>query len=450
MKFGGWAALASFAFATSALADDLPFDLSGQVDLGVRYYFEDGLYAGQSTAGAYPFVGLQLNGGFSVGGGEFVFQFSGLSDEENDRSILNFQKAYYYQAFESWDLVAGFNVENWGISTGRSLVNVLNARDRANQVGGSDLIGTPMVNANFFTDAGTLSFYVLGGEVQDNFGGPASRQRGPLFTDGDFAAYQDDGELDFALRYSNNFYIGENTLDLGFYYYQGTNREAVSLPGCTSTSGAVTSAVCDQITTSIRNLYEAGGTQPLNAAEMTAYLLANFGAAVAAEAGNIIALAPYYQDIRQWGLTAVYAQGNTQLRFEGFLRDTEYESFAAAIVGGDYTFYDFAGGDGTLTFALEYHFDDRSVRQPTSIFDNDAFLGLNFSANDANDTRGEFGLFYDLDTDAQLYTLSISRRIGERFRAELNVNHVEAAGTGDPLSAVDGDSFVSFTLSTFF
>lgn len=442
----GFVAATILAMASPAVADSI----TGQIDLGFRYYTDDGQYPGQASAGYYPFIGMELNGAFDFGTGELVFQFDALSDDANDRSVFNVQKAYYTNNFGDWDIVLGYNVENWGVSSGRSIVNVLNARDTSNQIGGSELIGTAMINANFFTQIGTFSAYVLGGDVQDNFGGMASRQRGPIYTFGDFAGYEQEDELDFALRYSNFFSVGPGSLDLGLSYYQGTNRDSVQLPGCARASGAITPAICAQITDGVRANYAAGGSTMASVAEMAAYLLANFGPAVALEAPNVVAMIPYYQDMRQWGLTAVYAQGDTQLRFEGFHRQTEYEDFMAAIIGGDHTFNDLWGTNGSLVLALEYHFDDRSSRQPTTVFDNDAFFGLNYSLNDPNDSRMEFGVFYDLDSTSQLYSLSLSRRIGDRMRAQFSASHIEASDVQDPLSAVNRDTFFEFSLSTFF
>lgn len=438
--------------SSAAFAQGSALDFAAEIEIGSRYYFEDGQYTGQSEAGFYPFVGFQLDGDMAVGGGDIALQFSGLFEDANDRSIFNVQRLYYTEAYDGWDLLVGYNVENWGVSSGRTLVNVLNARDRANRVGGSDLIGTPMVNVNIPTEIGTFSLYALGGDVVDNFGGMATRNRGQLYTNDDFATYQDPGSVDFALRYSNNFSIGDGSLDLGASFYSGTNREAVGLPACVRATGAVTDVICGQINDAIRVGYEAGVVPPQSAAEIGAFLTTNFGAAVAATAAGrqVIALSPYYQEIRQYGLTGVYAQGNTQIRFEGFLRDTEFEDFFAAILGVEYTFYDFLGGPGTMTAALEYHFDDRGPLQPTTVFEDDLFLGLNYSANDTSDSRVEFGLFYDLDTSSQLYSLSASRRIGDQFRVGMSANHVEAGQMQDPISQVDQDSFVEFSLSVFF
>jgi hypothetical protein len=436
------------ALATPAAADP---SLSARIDTGLRYYLEDGQYPGQGSAGAYPYLGFEIAASTPFGPGDLVFEVNTIVDQALDRTLVNLEKAFYTQRFDGWDIVLGYNVEDWGVSAGRTIVNVLNARDRTGRIGGGSLIGTPMLNANVVTDVGTFSAYALFGDVREHFGGDATRQRAFLPVDSDFAAYEDDDSVDVALRYSHDFAVGAGSLDIGAHVYHGTSREGVALPGCVATTGVVTEAICAQINTAIIDGFAAGGTQPLTPAEMTAFVNGLLGPVVAADySANAAGLIPYYQEINQVGLTAVYANGNTQLRFEGFWRETAHEDYVAAIIGGDRTFYDVAGLNGDLVVALEYHYDDRSARQNGAIFDDDVFLGLSYLGNDAAGTEASFGMFQDLDTSAQFFTLGVSRRIGDRFRISLDATHIEAGGTGDPLAVIDNDSFVELTLSTFF
>lgn len=412
------------------------FSLSGQVDVGLRHYTEDGKFPGQEDSGYDPFASVRLDSNFGIGSGELVFQLSYLKDDRNGRTFLNPQKAYYTNTLDGWDFVLGYNLEDWGVSTGRSLVNVLNARNQTNQLGSSDLIGTPMANANVFTDMGTFSLYILGDEVEDNFGDEATRQRGPIFTDDRLIRYEDDDSVDVALRFSNSFSLGNGSLDIGASVFDGTSREALSLPGCVQADATVSEAACDAFNANVLSAYNAGAT-PIESA-------------LASGIAAVTALTPYYQEVREYGLTAVYAQGNTQLRFEGIHRETSDESFSAAIIGGDRTFYDAFGGDGTLIVALEYHYDDRSDRQPVTVFEDDVYFGLNYAHNDTNDAKFNFGMFYDLEESSKIYTMSASRRIGDRFRVGVSANHIEADSINDPLINADGDSYFELSVSTFF
>lgn len=436
------------ALGTAAAADP---SISARLDTGLRYYLEDGIHEGQGSAGVYPFFRLGIEATTSLGPGDLVFGGNVLIDEALDRSFVNIEKTYYTQQFDGWDLVLGYNVEDWGVSAGRTIVNVLNSRDRTGRIGSGGLIGTPMVNANFVTGVGTFSAYALFGKVRENFGGVGTRQRAFLPVDPDFAVYEKDGSVDLALRFSNAYSLGAGSLDLSAHLFRGTSREALALPGCVATTAVTTDAICTQINRDVINNFAAGGTQPLTPAEMTGYVNDLLGPLVASDyTTNSAGLMPYYQKTSQVGLTAVYASGDTQLRFEGFYRKTKHEKYAAAIIGGEHTFFDVAGLNGNLVAALEYHYDNRSERQNGAVFDNDIFLGLNYLGNDAVGTEASFGLFHDLETKAQLFTFGFSRRIGDRFRINLDASHVRARGTTDPLSVIDNDSFFELTLSTFF
>jgi len=139
MRCLGIGAVCSLALAPPALAADSMGNVLGQIDLANRYYSDDGQYEGQSKRGFYPFVGSALNRRFGVGAGEAMFQFSWLNNDENDPFLIDIQKAYFTNGFETLDLELGYNVKDWGVSNGPAIFNVLNAKNRTNKVGNSDL-----------------------------------------------------------------------------------------------------------------------------------------------------------------------------------------------------------------------------------------------------------------------------------------------------------------------
>lgn len=439
--------------ASPAVSQDLPLTVSGQFEYSLRNYLQDGLYIGQSDAGTAFNLGVQLNADLDVGPGSATLQYRGFFDKENGRHFNNLQKAYYLTNIGSGDLLIGFNIEDWSVSESSSLVNVLNAQNEAESVSSGDLIGTPMINANFNTGFGSLSAYITFGEVYDNFGDGNSRGRSPLFTQEDRAFYEADDKPDFALRWANNYTLGNGALDLSASVYNGTSRDAVGLPGCVNSVGTITEAVCSGINNAIVSAYENGvGPSGDDAGTGFFDLIDTIDPAILTAVSAIpgFGFVPYYQEIRQIGATAVYSQGNSQLRFEGIYRETSQGDFFAAIVGGEHTFNQFAGGEGDLTFALEYHYDDSDIRQPTNVFENDVFLGANYSMNDVKDTRLQAGVFYDLDTSAKLFNFGLSTRVTDSMRAELNGVSVEADGFNDPLGFIANDNFLELKITSFF
>lgn len=442
--------------AVLAVPAGAQMSLTGQVDFGSRYQLEDGLYAGQSGSGAGFFFGATLDATMGLGAGEAALTFSALYDDRDGRTGINLSRAYYTQSFGNWDILAGYNIDTWGVVESRSVLNVLNPVDNTDVVFGQQRLGTPMLNANLTTGIGTFSAYALLGFVQPNFAEFDSRLRAPWVTDPDRAIYQEgDGRhTDFALRWSHNIGVGDGGLDLAVSYFDGTDRTPLSLPGCTRPGGAITAANCDAINAAVLAAYNSGIPSAGSSADDIWDLIAPnpTDATIAALSADPNAgLVPYYQHIRQAGLSAVYASGDLQLRFEGAVRQARGEDASfAAVIGGDYTWHGLINGDDTLTVALEYLYDDRDIRQPGTLFENDIFLGLNFSLGDRRDTRVTAGGFYDLDSHAQLYQFTVSSRINDRLRAEVSAFHTVADGWTDPLSFIGNDSFLELKLSAYF
>ncbi|MDF0601877.1 hypothetical protein P1J78_14115 [Psychromarinibacter sp. C21-152] len=433
-------------------------DVSGQIDFGARFYFDDGLYAGQDAAGGQFFMGATLNAEMDAGPGRFTFQIKGREDTDGARSILNLKRAYYTQVFDNWDLLIGVNTENWGVADSHSVLNVINPRDETDMIYGGEFIGTPMINANVPTAAGTFSAYALLGFVQPNLPDAASRQRA-LWPTAESRAYYQEGDgrnFDFAFRWTKTLSVGGGGLDLAASYFNGTSRSPLALPGCITSVGPVTEAICSAVNDAIVGAFEGGfpaASDPQDLFDALDTLPEGVVDAAMALASGLpaVGFVPYYQKVQHGGLSAVYVHGDAQLRGElAYTVPSGEDGFFAGVVGGDYTFSGIGRTGASLTLVAEYLWHDRSTRHPGSIFDNDVFLGANFLLNDTRDTRFRIGGFHDLDTQAQLFQLSASTRVNDSTRIELNAMHVEADGWSDPLSFIDNDNFVELKISTYF
>ncbi len=434
--------------AFPAQAQDAP-DINWQADFGLRNYTDDGLFRGQSDAGTYPFFGLAVDGGFALGPGEIAFDLSGVLDDANGRTSGKIDRLYYRQSTGAVDYLFGFNTENWGVVESRSIVNVMNPRDTTDPLARSDLTGTPMLNANIFTDYGTVSAYALTGFVGPVYGEQGrTRLRLPVEPDYGNPVYEEgDGRhLDVALRYSNNFSLGAGALDVSASYFNGTDRAA----GCTTGDEAVscTSAVLGAI-----GPLPPGAPGPdASSDEFWDWMAENAtDELVEAVSGiDVPGLSPYHQKIQQVGVTAVYAYEDLQLRFEGTVREASDETSYAAVVGGDYTWNDITAGGASLTMAVEYLYDDRDENQPLTLFEDDVFLGLDYRLNNASDTRFQLGVFHDLSSEARLYRIEMTTRLNDRMGLSLNAAKAETDGYNDPLSFLRNDGYVELKLSTYF
>lgn len=451
------AALMTGSLVSAASAEDASYSFSGQYDFGFRNFVDDGLYVGQSSAGAQVFSGLKIDANFGIGNGNLVLSLDGILDQEGYRNHYNIGELNFNQSFDNWSYLVGYHTENWGVAESHSIVNVLNPTDNASPTMGGDLLGTPMINVNFNTGVGTFSAYALLGFIESNLGdGTSARFRSPILTNSERAYFEEGNgrKADFALRYSNNLSIGEGSLDFAVSYFNGTSRDPLRLPGCANPYGpTITETVCNTTNDSIISAYESGsvgGTADVDA--FWAFLEANMTDLMATTVSAIpsVGFIPYYQKVQQVGLTAVYAVKDVQLRFEGVYRDTGRGDSFAAVVGGDYTFSGLGGGAGDLTVAMEYLYAETDAAQLASIFEDDIFLGLNYRFNDQRDTSVTFGVFHDISSQARLFNIGASTRLTDSVRAEINASHVTVTGWNDPLAFIKNDTFIELKLSAFF
>jgi hypothetical protein len=438
----------ALALLTQPAFSQSSFELSGQLDVGARYYVDDGLYAGQSGSGTFGFLGFSLEGGFDLGNGEVAFAFSGLAEDSNGRSYFNIGRLYYRQVFDAWDVLVGFNTENWGVTESQSLLNVMNPRANSDPIAGSSLLGTPMVNVNMYTSFGTFSLYALTGFVEPVYGGTDARLRAPIIPDYNSPVFEegDDRHLDVALRYSHNFSLGGGAMDVSASYFSGTDRSAV----CSAT-GTGASSCYDAVVTALGA--PPGAPAPgASADQFWAWMEANATDALVAGASAtpVPGLRAYYQEIEQAGISAVYTYEDLQLRLEAINRHVASDDYFAAIVGGDYTWNNVAGGPGSLSVALEYLYDDRSSAQGIPIFEDDIFLGMQYLFNNQLDSAINFSMFHDRSSSAKLYKLGVSSRINDRVGIEMNASSVDTDGWNDPLAFIGKDDFFELKLSTYF
>ena len=441
---------AVLVFLGSGLAaQDGAEPLTGRVDVGARYYFDDGLYAGQSPRGAYGFVGLRLETGARAGAGEISFAFSGLLEQENGRSFANLERLFYRQSFGTWDLIAGVNTENWSVVESVGVVNVMNPADNADPVSGAGLLGTPMINANLYTGAGTFSAYLLAGFVEPNTPGPENRFRAPILPDFANPIFEEGNgrHADLALRYSGNFRLGEGSLDIGASYFDGTSRS----PVCTAVGGTGAGSCYDAVIAALGA--PPGSPAPGSSSDaFWDWMAANATDALVsgASAVPVPGLGALYQRTRQVGLTAVFAHDDLQLKAEGSWSRAGGRTYFAGVAGGDYTWHNLFGTDHGMTLAVEYLYDGRDAAQGTPLFEDDVFLGLSYRLNNRLDTAFSLSVIHDLSSSAQYITAGVTSRINDRLSFEVKGTHIETDGYNDPLSFIGRDSFLEVSLSTFF
>ncbi len=395
---------------------------NGEVELSGRYYPQAGFLPGQTSQGLAPIVGGSLGARKRFDSGSAVFEFSGLYNAETGEGYADIPRGYYQYFGDGYDFLVGSNIVYWGVSESHHVVDSVNQRYTIDQTVDYISLGQPMLNFNLSLGLNsTLSVYGLVYFRDRDQPNAETRFRSPILMSNNDAVYEEGNgrNLDFAARFRTSQNILWGGVDFALSYFDGTNRAPSSMPNACLTAGGrfIGETACGNLI--------IGNPQS-------------------------VFFVPYYSKLRRYGVEFVYSNGDLQLTFEGALSNAIGETYYSAIGGAQYSFGGIGPNGDTLVVVGEYLYDDRSIIQPANIYDDDVFLGFAYSGNDVAGTNVRGGVYYDVKKDAQIYTVSYSRRINDAIRLEVAGFSVNAAGTNDPLTVAQDDGFVEVSLSYFF
>ena len=384
----------SLAFSYPSLAE---LDFSGFAGVEARWFTNDAQFSEQFN-GAQNSLILEPEWIYEKDNYQISFvPFARIDSRDNDRTHADIREAYWLYIEDDWELLIGANREFWGVTESRHLVNILNQVDQVENIDEEDYLGQAMINLSLQKDYGRFSFYVLPLFRERTFTGSDGRLRGPLVVDEDEAQYESSAEewhTDFAARYSH--FIGD--WDIGLSYFYGTGREPTLLPNETGTR-----------------------------------------------------LIPYYDIINQLGIDIQYTNEEWLWKFEGIVREGQGDTFAASVLGFEYTFFQFRESDADLGILLEYLYDDRDDTDvPISTLENDLFLGMRYTFNDIQDTSLLAGGIFDLEDESYSVRVEAERRIGDSIKLELEGQLFTNARDNSLTSQFEDDDFITLRLSKFF
>jgi hypothetical protein len=315
---------------------------------------------------------------------------------DEQRTHFDLREAYWRYVGESWEIVAGMNRVFWGVTESRHLVDIINQTDLVENVDGEDKLGQQMINVSWQTDLGNLGVYVLPGFRERTFPGEKGRLRTPLPVDQDKARYKSSAgkrHVDLAVRYSH--FIGD--WDIGASYFYGTGREPLLIPN-----------------------------------------------------ENRTKLIPIYSIISQGGIDLQYTKDAWLWKFEGIARSGQGKTFLAGVGGFEYTLYQVFNSATDIGVLVEYLYDGRDEEAPITGFDDDLFVGTRLALNDTQDTQALVGAIVDRSHGSTAFSVELERRIGEKFKLEIESRHFFNVSEKDVLSTFGSDDFTSVRLSWFF
>jgi hypothetical protein len=392
-------ALALLLAATAAMADGASWDRAGNVELQSRLFARDALWPGQGSQAAQLSLAATAELRWRNAEGDqraSIIPFLRRDSVDEERNLVDLQEAYWAWESDSIELLAGVNTVFWGVTESAHLVDIVNQTDAAGDIDGEDKLGQPLVNLTWQQDWGLLSAYVMPYFRERNYPGVDGRLRAPLPVDTDRPVYEsssDEYHVDVALRYSH--YIGD--IDVGLSVFSGTSREPRLIP-----------------------------------------------------ADDAPVLLPHYDQIDQFGVDLQYTRDAWLWKLEAIARNGYSETFAAAVGGFEYTFYQVAQSGADIGVLLEYQYDGRNELEPFTTADNDVFAGLRLALNDTQDTSLLAGIAYDTVTGETFFNVEAERRIGNSISLEVRMRAFSGAGPQDMTYAVVRDDYVQIRLAKYF
>jgi len=324
---------------------------------------------------------------------------------DDNRTHGDIRELSWTGVFTDWEVRAGISKVFWGVAETQHLVDIVNQTDLVENVDGEDKLGQPMIRASTERDWGILDFFILPGFRERTFPGPEGRPRPEYIIDTDsdtiydFSAGKD--HIDVAARYSH--YIGE--WEFGLSVFDGVDREPTD--------------------------FTPTGT---------------------ASTGEVI-LVPVYSLINQVGFDGQAFFGDWTWKLEA--ANIHVKSGAKKginsfkTVGGfEYTLVGIADSAMDLGFVVEYHYNDKRIRD--TIFDNDLATALRFVLNDAQSTEVLAGFFTDADTQSMGSFIEATRRLGESWTIDAQVRTFHGAEENRPLYSFRFDDFAQIDLNYHF
>ena len=374
-------------------------DIRGTVELQARAFMRDPAWAGQDDQALQGSVVATTEFRWRSEEGDrrasLIPQLR-LDGNDSERSLLDFKEAYWAFGGNDYEVLVGANTVFWGVTESLHLVDVINQTDFAGDVDGEDKLGQPMVSLTLQRDWGEISAFVLPTFRERTFTGVDGRFRPAVAIDTDSPLYESsakENHLDLALRYSH--YIGN--VDIGLHAFSGTSREP-------------------------RFVASSDGQS----------------------------LRPAYDQVAQVGVDLQYTNEAWLWKLEALARDGYSHSYAAAVGGFEYTFYQVGESSADVGLLLEYQVDGRDEREPATIADNDVFVGSRLAFNDVQDTAVLAGVSYDIETGETFVNIEAERRFGEDWFAELRVRTFSGARPGDATYWLQSDDYVQLNVAWYF
>jgi hypothetical protein len=387
-----WLGLSLVSFGASA-------EFSGNVAVEAIYFPEPSKFEDQIEQSVSASFEPRWDGDWNEGDDLWSMElFMRLDEKDPERQHADVRELLWLHLDGDNEWRVGVNTMFWGVTESQHLVDVINQVDGVEGIDGEDKLGQPMIHLKRYHDWGVLDFLVLPGFRERSFRDEDGRPRLSPVVDGDQAEYESSAEqqhIDYALRFSQTY----NDLDIGVSWFDGTSRDPLLFPGIDSDGEPV--------------------------------------------------LIPFYEQMTQIGVDAQLLYLDWIWRLELIHREADSSDRDAFIFGFEYTFFgvfDSASDIGTI---VEFSHDNRP-EELRGVYDRDVFVGARFALNDSQSTEVLAGFLVDVEKYSRNFRVEASRRIGQSWKATLELQIFANIDEDDPLIAFEDDDYLLLDMAYYF
>ncbi len=316
-------------------------------------------------------------------------------DRDSKRTHFDIRELYWQTIQPKWELNVGLKKIFWGVTESIHLVDIINQTDVVESFDGEEKLGQPMVQFTYPSPYGTLDLFLMTYHRKRIYPGEVGRLRPPFEVLDLEPIYQSQAEqfhTDLAIRWSHTF----NVFDIGLSHFYGNSREPLF-------------QISDDLSIWV----------------------------------------PFYALIHQTGFDLQATTGSFLWKVEVMRRQSDFQTMTAVAGGFEYTLYNLFQTGLDLGLLTEYLYDDRGSFALSGM-DNDVFLGARLGFNDKQSTEVLMGTILDINKATRLYSIEGNRRIGNSWKAEVEVRLFDQLSNDEFLYLFRQDNFVEFSLAKYF
>jgi len=392
-----WIALSVMLIAWPVLTPAQEF--SGNIAVEALSFSQPGQFPDQMDDNLTLSFEPRWTGGWNDGDDSWSAEFFLRADNKDEgREHADIRELLWLRVDGDNEWRVGINTMFWGVTDTQHLVDVINQIDQVEGIDGEDKLGQQMIHLKRYQDWGVLDFLVLPGFRERTFPAAEGRLRPQLVVDTSATTYESSDEenhVDYAFRFSQTY----GDLDLGVSLFKGTNRDPQLVPGLDSNGQNV--------------------------------------------------LIPHYVQMTQVALDVLLIVEDWIWKLEMIHRDTDPSAYQALTGGFEYTFYGVFDSDINLGSLVEYSYDSRDEAE-RGVFDRELFVGARLALNDEQSSELLAGFVVDTNYGSQTFRLEGSRRLGDSWKATIEMQLFLDIDNNDPLAALAEDDYLLLELAKYF